>query len=402
MAMDDEAGASAVTYRALLTDSRLGAVVLLTFVGMIGVHGVPPVLPAISESLGVPDDRIGLVMTAFFLPAAVALPVVAVVADLVGRRPVALGSLVLFGLAGTGVYFVESFAAILLLRGVQGLAFPGLVPLSITLTGDLYTGAAGTTAQGLRLSVNGIGSTLSPLVAGALAGLAWPVPFLLFAVAFPAVAVVAATLPETRTGAADGPAGVDVPAYLRAVAAELADRDLALLVIGGFAVFFAQFAVLTFVPLFAVRHLGASSFVAGALIAVFGGTRIVISPLAGPVVARVGRTPVIVAGTGLAGTCTLLMAGVGSVLGLGGLLFAFAFGLALFTPTLNDAVTGMASPTRRAGVVNVMEVGKTGAIAASPAAFGLVLAGAGFGALFGLAAAVFVAYATVALVFLRG
>ena len=397
-AAGDETG---VSYAGLVTDPRMVAVLSLTFLGITGIQTMPPVLPAISSELGVSDARIGLVMTAFFLPAALALPFVGLVADLYGRRRLALGSIALFGLSGTAVYFVETYTAVLVLRSLQGLAFPGLIPLSITLIGDLYSGPAGTTAQGFRLSVNGIGSTLSPLVAGALAGIAWNVPFLVFVVAVPAFVVVYAWLPETAAPADRSPGGGTAGGYARAVLAELRDRDLAILILGAFATFFGQVGVLTFIPLFAVRELGVSSALGGSLIAVFGGTRVLLSPVAGSLVLRWSRKTVIVAATKLAGLSAVALVAVGGFWTLVVLVFGVAAGLSLFTPVVNDAITTMASDERRAGVVNVMEIAKTGANAISPAFFGLVLAAAGFAAVFAVAAGVFVAFAAVALAFFR-
>lgn len=45
--------------------------------------------------------RIGLVLSAFFLPTMLCTPVVGVAADIYGRRPVVLTSLATFGVAGT-------------------------------------------------------------------------------------------------------------------------------------------------------------------------------------------------------------------------------------------------------------------------------------------------------------
>jgi MFS family permease len=391
-------------YAGLLTEPPLQAVLFLVFVGTIGIQAVPPALSSVGAALSVSDGQVGLVVTAFFLPAAVALPVVGFVADVYGRRPVAIVSLLVYGGAGLATALAGDFSVLLALRALQGVAFPGLIPLSITLAGDLYAGARGSVAQGLRISVNGLAATLTPAAAGVLAGIAWYYPFWLTALAFPVAAFVYVFLPETV--AADtlerprGSISGTLQSYVRSVAGALGDPALLVLIGGAFVTFFGRFAVYTFLPLYAVRELQASTAMGGLLLSVIGATRILVPLFAGAAVAAASRKASLVGALAVATVAVAVIPAVGNIWLLAVVVGVYGAAFSLFMPVLNDTVTAMAAPERRASVVNTMELGKTAAIGLSPAAFGVVLAVAGFSTLFVLAAGVLGAYAVVAAVVL--
>ena len=389
----------------LLRDPRLLSVLGATLVGTFGLAAISPVLPSIASSLSVSDSRVGLVITSFVAANVVALPVVGYLADTYGRRVVLVGSLLLFGVAGVATYLAPSFEVLLALRALQGLAFPGVVSLSIAVLGDVYTLETGTAAQGLRMSVNGVGATAAPLLAGALAAVAWNVPFLLFAIAFPVALVVYRYLPETgdpegRGDDEDRSVGERLRAYVASIASELRNVDLSLLIVGAFVFFFARFAIVTFVPLLAQRVMGASPFVAGLLIAILGAVRIVVPPAARTVASRLSIFGAIVASIGLAAVATFSIAAAQSPLVLGLLVGLFAVGGSLFNSLLNATVAGMASDENRASVVVTMELAKSAAVASSPAVLGVVLALSGYDAVFLIPAAGLVVYGALAVAWL--
>lgn len=135
--------------RVLRSDPKLYAILGLAAAGVLSSTLVSPALPGMASAFELTEARVGMVMTAFYLTAVVAIPTVGAAADIWGRRTVFLGSLVVYGIAGVLIAFVDTFAVVLLLRAIQGCAFPGLIPMAITLIGDLYDGTVATTAQGL-------------------------------------------------------------------------------------------------------------------------------------------------------------------------------------------------------------------------------------------------------------
>lgn len=378
-----------MSYSTLLTDGRLLAIVLASSIGIFGPNAVPPALPSIATALTVPEARIGLVMSAFYLPSVVAVPASGVIADMYGRRRLVIGGLVLFGAAGTAIAFVHSFVPILVLRVVQGIGFAGVTPLAITVIGDLYAGPNGTAAQGMRMSAHGIVGIVVPVAAGVLASIAWEYPFLLYAAAFPVAVLVALYLPETAEPTEESAQHTSVADELRAYVTAIRSEGslvLGLLLVGGFVVYMVKAAVVTFVSLYAVRSFETSAALAGGALSLLGATRLVVSPLAGGFVAYFSqRRALITALVVLVAGTVVVAAAPGS-----GWLFVgvavYGTGDSLFQPVLNELITSSASEEHRAGVVSGLNVIKLSASWIGPVVFGLVLSGFGFPAMFGVAA----------------
>lgn len=397
----EPAGASdGWTYGALMSDRRLLTITLVSFAATFGSYAASPALPSMVSGLGVSEADVGLVMAAYTLPAVFLLPVTGVLTDMYGRRTVLVPSLLLFGVAGVAVAFAESFLAILVLRVVQGVGGAAIIPVAITLIGDLYTGEEGSAAQGIRLSANGLSSIALPAVAGFLAGVAWQYPFLLYAIAFPAAVATYWLVPETLETAGPVSLSAEVRSYAHAIRLEVTDTDMAILLAGGFFQGFSYYAILTFVPLFAVDSLAASVFIAGAVLSARGVARIVLSPATGWVLTYISRK------TALVGSLLITVVGTGligfapSVLWLGGLVGLFGVGDALFTPVHRDAITDYSSDERRGGVVSGMLTLRQLGTTLSPPAFALVLVGAGYVWLFLLAGATYLLYAVAVVLWL--
>jgi MFS family permease len=393
---NDDAG-----YRTLLADPRLLTIVGISICGTMGPNVGSPALPAMSSALPVTDARVGLVMTAYTLPAMVFVPLTGALADVYGRRTVILPSLAAFGLGGVAVAFTGSvagpggpiplsvFDTVLLLRAVQGAGVAGFMSLTVTLLGDIYEGAKGTTAQGVRVGANGLGGVVIPLLAGVLAGFGWNYPFFLYALALVAGVAAFVLLPETTEGLGEGEGIMEtVAGYGRALRAELGERETGVLISGGAARDFVRYAVITFAPLFAVRVLGASFAEAGAVLALRGAASIGVSPLAGTITGRFSHRRALLLSTTLSGICVALVPLSSPLLVLGALVVLYSVGDAVFSPVIKDAVTTAASDEYRSGVVGGMQLLKYGAQTASPAVFGLVLAAAGFDTLFWAASVV--------------
>lgn len=395
MSTDDEA----FSYPELLTDPRLLAITLVSVSGTFGSYAASPALPSIVSGLGVTESDVGLVMAAYTLPAVVLLPVIGVLTDTYGRRAVLLPALFLFAVAGMAITFVDSFRAILVLRAIQGIGGAAMIPIAITLIGDLYSGAAGSTAQGIRLSANGLSSILLPVGAGFLAGLAWNFPFLLYGIGIPALVLAYLFVPETVDGSAYVSVMAEIREYASQIRAEVTDTDVGILLLGGFFQGFSYYGILTFVPLFAVSNLGTSLLVAGGVLSARGVARILLSPTTGLMLRYLSRkhalflTLVVTAvGTGFIGVAP-------NVAWLVALVGVFGVGDALFTPVHRDAITDLASDERRAGVVSGMLILYRSGATLAPIALAAVLVVAGFGPLFLIAGSFYAGYALVVLAF---
>lgn len=386
---------TASIYRRVLTDGQVVLILAVTFVGMLEA-ALTPALPAIADALSVSDGRVSLLITCFKIPSILVIPVAAIVADRYGRRTVLLPSLLLFGAAGTCMYVVESFASLLGGAFVMGIGAAVIFPITVTMLGDICTGPANAAAQGFRVAIVGGAAISIPAASGYLSEWSWNSPFLLFVLAFPMLVAASAFLRETiEPEAASGGIGDLTRRYGGAIRTELVNPNVGILVIGGFVRGFVRYGALTFVPLFAVRVLDASLFEAGALLSIRGLAYVLVSPISGLVVSRVGRK------RGLMGAMvTSLLALIAipfapNLPALSAVVLAYFVGDALFDPVMKDTVTTIGHPDYLAGVVNALYVLKRTGQAVSPAIFGFVLTVLGYDSLFVLAGLVIFCYLVV-------
>lgn len=390
MTRDDE-GDPPSSYRRVLSDGQIAIVLAVTFVGMLEA-AIAPALPAIASALDVSDSQAGLLVTFFKIPSILLIPAGAIVADSYGRRTVLLPSLLVFGTAGVSIAALDSFVPVLAMAFVMGAGGAVIFPITVTIIGDRCSGTTNAAAQGLRVGIVGVAAIAIPTASGYLAGLSWNYAFLLFALAFP-VAVAATLFLEETASTTDTSDGVRqlVGQYGSAIRTELAEPNVRILVVGGFVRGFVRYAVLTFVPLFAVRVLGASVFAAGVLLSIRGVAYVVVSPTSGVVVDRVGRKAALVGAMCL--TVSVLAIPFAPTLPvLAAVVLTYFVGDALFDPVMKGTVTTLGRPEYLAGVVNSLYALKRTGQAVSPVFFGGVLAVSGYEALFVSAGVVVLAY----------
>jgi MFS family permease len=311
-------------------------------------------------------------MAVFTAPAVVLIPLVGVVSDRYGRKPVLATGLALFGVAGCAVALTSDFLVVLGLRLLQGVGYAGIAPVLIASVGDLYEGAREATAQGLRFTTVGVSLTVFPLLSGLLVGVAWHAPFFLYAVALVAAAVVLVAFEEPTTVAPDG----GTTGWNVAPLVGVARRPVvAATLVGRTAPSFLWFVFLTHNSILVVRVLGGTPGQAGAVVAVASVASSLGSTQVGRLTAAFDsrRVPMLVSlatlagGVGLVGVApSVVVVGVASVVAGAG----FGIVLTLFRSTL----TAVATDEVRGGLVSVGEsVGRLGSTVA-PLVLGVVVA----------------------------
>jgi MFS family permease len=149
-------------------------VLAMTAIGVSGIFIVSPIVSHLSGPFSISIAQAGQLVTAFVAPSIVLVPVMGVLADRVGRKPVIVAGLIIFGIAGVSVSLTTSFPLVLGLRAIQGIGYAAIIPIGTALLGDLYTQSREATAQGLRVSSIQLTNIISPPLAGALVFLSWP------------------------------------------------------------------------------------------------------------------------------------------------------------------------------------------------------------------------------------
>jgi MFS family permease len=233
-------------------------------VSLAGLQAVIPGLPLVQEALRLSDSQAALLVSAYLLPSVVFAVPSGFLADRFGRRALFVAAFTLFGLAGAATLAVESFTGLLVTRVVQGAAFAALLPLSITMLGDVVSGPNQVRHQGVRAVLIAAGDMLWPLLGGALALLAWAAPFASSVVALPL-----ALLGWRWLDAA--PARMPKRITLRQLGATLRTRLGLAVQAAGFLRFLFKYALFVLAPLL-LHQRGASTFFISAVLAAAAAT----------------------------------------------------------------------------------------------------------------------------------
>ncbi len=178
----------------------LGVLFLGTLLAALDIAIVGPALPALRQAFGLDEQAVAWTFTAFVLANLAGLPIMAALADRLGRRRVYLADIAVFALGTAVVVAAPSFGVLLVGRVIQGLGASGIFPVASAVIGDAYPPETRGRAVGLLGAVFGVAFLVGPALGGivlALASWRW-----LFALSLPLAAFVfvvsARTVPESR------------------------------------------------------------------------------------------------------------------------------------------------------------------------------------------------------------
>jgi DHA1 family bicyclomycin/chloramphenicol resistance-like MFS transporter len=148
---------------------RWALALLLAAMGMLGPFAIDAYLPAfgtMAQVLSASSLQMQQTLSAFLLGFAVMNLFHGSLADAFGRRPVVLWGLAVFSLASVGCALTNSINALILMRGLQGLAAGAGMVVSRAIIRDLFAPAD---AQRVMSQVTiwfGVAPAVAPLVGG--------------------------------------------------------------------------------------------------------------------------------------------------------------------------------------------------------------------------------------------
>src|SRR5579885_3887356 len=106
------------------------------------------------------------VTTAYLLTSTVMVPIYGKLSDIFGRKPIFMIGVTLFLLGSALSGASQSMVQLILFRGFQGIGAGALMPIAMTVVGDLFTPRERGRWQGITGAVFGLSSILGPTVGG--------------------------------------------------------------------------------------------------------------------------------------------------------------------------------------------------------------------------------------------
>lgn len=144
---------------------------------------IAPSLPAMQAYFADVENaelwvRLLLTMPALFI--ALGAPLAGQLVDTLGRKPLLMASVLLYGLAGSSGFVLDSLFQMLAGRAFLGLAVAGIMVSATTLIADYYQGDRRSGFMGLQAAFMSLGGVVFLSVGGFIADLNWRFPFLIY------------------------------------------------------------------------------------------------------------------------------------------------------------------------------------------------------------------------------
>ncbi|BAZ12109.1 major facilitator superfamily MFS_1 [Calothrix sp. NIES-4071] len=177
---------------------RLTLLFVSTLTVMAGAT-IAPSLPAMRQffaSVNNADFLVRLVLTAPALFIALGAPIVGVLIDKFGRKPLLTIALAVYGIAGSSGLWLDSLGFILVGRALLGMSVAGVMVTATALIADYYVGAARGQFLGLQAAFMSLGGVVFLTFGGFLADVSWRLPFLIYLAALVLIPCVVFLLPE--------------------------------------------------------------------------------------------------------------------------------------------------------------------------------------------------------------
>jgi ACDE family multidrug resistance protein len=155
---------------------------LVPLIMVLGNSMLIPVLPDIKKNVHINQFQVGILITAFSVPAGIVIPFAGILSDQIGRKKVMAPALILYGAGGivagiASVILSKPYWGIFAGRIIQGIGAGGTYQLAMAMVGDMFKSQERVYALGLLETSNGLGKVISPILGASLALITWYTPF---------------------------------------------------------------------------------------------------------------------------------------------------------------------------------------------------------------------------------
>ena len=267
---------------------------------------VAPILPQLATAFGTGVGTVGLAVPAYLIPYGLMTLFWGPLSDRTGRRPVILGSLMLFAALTAATALSAGATTFILMRIATGIAASGVVPISLVLIGDVFPfGQRGRALGWLFGGMAGgiaVGST-----AGALAepAIGWNGLFVAAGVGVLLMAALAAgLLPAPQRAVAVLPWPAVANGYWRLLANIRGSRTYIYVLLNAV----LHSGIFTWLGVYLVLRFHLGPIGVGLALLGYGVPGFLFGPVIGRLADRYGRALIIPSGMFTAGVCALVLA----------------------------------------------------------------------------------------------
>ncbi len=156
---------------------------LLGFIVMADNWVVSPILPAIAESLGIPVENAGILISAYMIPFGIFQIIYGPLADRFGKKQIITFAILFFTVATGLCALAGSLNGLSVYRALTGIFAAAIMPICMALIADLVPLEKRHMAIGTFMGIAFLGQGLSMITGGAIAYfLNWRGVFVVYAV----------------------------------------------------------------------------------------------------------------------------------------------------------------------------------------------------------------------------
>ncbi|KAI1643976.1 MFS general substrate transporter [Daldinia loculata] len=140
-----------------------------TFIAAIEQTIVATAVPTIAKSFQATELEYAWIGTAYLLPAAAATPPWGKISDIFGRKPILLAAIIVFLIGSLVGALANNINTLIAGRVIQGIGGGGILGLSITIVGDVFSPRDRSKYYGILGVTWGLACGIGPVVGGAFA-----------------------------------------------------------------------------------------------------------------------------------------------------------------------------------------------------------------------------------------
>ncbi|MGM0406298.1 MAG: MFS transporter [Thermoplasmatota archaeon] len=362
-------------------------IITLMIMGAFGVMGgglVAPGLPTIGRAFDAPDEQIGLILSLYTLSAAISLPFIGYFIDAVGRRKIGITCLLIDGITGLAIIFVPNFHTLLVLRFIQGIGIAGLVPVAMTVIGDLFTGDKRLKFMGYLSGTISLGAVIIPTIGGTLASIDWRLVFAVYGLSIFLALLFYFTLPETRPSKnSKNKKSNSALEYAKSLISTLKIRDIRNVLIHSFVIYFLLYALVTYLPIYLSRIHGFSELFSGFALSIQGAFAAILASKAEFIARYLDWSKRAFLGFGLVSVSFLFLPFwfVGSY-SVTMSFVIYGIGMGIVSPTIYNRVTKLSPQELSGSVIATFNMMKYIGMTAAPIIIGILLIFLGLNTIF--------------------